>query len=82
MWALQSASAWCIWWQLWLDVLGAPQGLAQDKAAQLSAQWKQSFISMSQSMIGKTLTVNELVDMEWKFGGQYGVFVPEEGGSS
>ena len=44
-------------------------GLEQAKAELLSEQWKKSYVAMSSSMIGKTLTVNQLVDMEWKFGG-------------
>lgn len=43
-------------------------GLKEDSAEVLAAQWKRKFASMSSSMIGKTLSVNQLVDMEWKFG--------------
>jgi len=43
-------------------------GLEETKASLLSDKYKVNFISMSSSMIEKTLTVNELVDMEWKFG--------------
>jgi len=43
-------------------------GLAAEKAALLQECWKKHFASLSTSMIGKTLDVNRLVDMEWKFG--------------
>jgi len=43
-------------------------GLSEDKAILVSEKWKKNFSSMSQSMINKTLTVNQLVDMDWKFG--------------
>lgn len=43
-------------------------GLKEPKAEVLGAQWKRKFASLSSSMIGKTLTVNQLVDMDWRFG--------------
>ena len=51
-------------------------GLDESKAVLLSDKWKQNFTALSFSMIDKTLTVNELVDMEWKFGGMLGVPSP------
>lgn len=30
--------------------------------------WKRKFIQLSRTAIGQTLMVNQLVDMEWKFG--------------
>jgi hypothetical protein len=50
-------------------------GLEEDKAGVLSNKWEQTFVSMSDSMVTRTLSVNELVDMEWKFGGMYIVVV-------
>jgi hypothetical protein len=44
-------------------------GLSEAKSSALADQYKRSFVALSASMIGKTLTVNELVDMEWRFGG-------------
>ena len=35
----------------------------------LSAKWQKSFVSLSESMIKKTLKFNELVELDWKFGG-------------
>ena len=32
-------------------------------------QWKTNLIALSRSALGQTLMVNQLVDMEWKFGG-------------
>jgi len=43
-------------------------GLEEDKAVVVATKWKQKFISLSRSMIGQTLSVNQLVDMEWKSG--------------
>jgi hypothetical protein len=31
------------------------------------------FVQLSESMIEKTLKVNQLVDMEWRFGGSFDV---------
>ena len=33
-------------------------------------QWKSNLIALSRSALGQTLMVNQLVDMEWKFGGK------------
>jgi len=43
--------------------------LQEGKAVQLSGMWQKSFVSLSEAMASKTLKVNELIDMEWKFGG-------------
>ena len=34
-------------------------------------QWKANLVSLSRVAAGQSLTVNQLVDMEWKFGGIY-----------
>jgi hypothetical protein len=52
-----------------LSVTDCRAGLGADKAALLSDLWKRNFVAMSQSMMGRTLAINQLVDMEWKFGG-------------
>ncbi len=44
-------------------------GLSEEKAEWVSTQWKANFISMSRIAASQSLTVNQLVDMEWKFGG-------------
>ena len=37
----------------------------------LHEQWKANMSGLSQSVLGQTLMVNQLVDMEWKFGGEF-----------
>mmetsp|Transcript_17512 Transcript_17512/g.24300 ORF Transcript_17512/g.24300 Transcript_17512/m.24300 type:complete len:201 (-) Transcript_17512:1717-2319(-) len=43
-------------------------GLAEEKSIRVASKWKQSFIAISRSTVANTLMVNQLVDMEWKFG--------------
>ncbi|KAJ8301917.1 hypothetical protein KUTeg_020904 [Tegillarca granosa] len=43
-------------------------GLSNEKASYFSEQWKNSLSALSRSALGQTLMVNQLVDMEWKFG--------------
>ncbi|KAK2885750.1 hypothetical protein Q8A67_016587 [Cirrhinus molitorella] len=43
-------------------------GLNEDKASHFSDQWKIHYPVLSRLAVGQTLTVNQLVDMEWKFG--------------
>ncbi|CAL8277349.1 unnamed protein product [Arctogadus glacialis] len=43
-------------------------GLNEDKAAHFSKQWGDHSAVLSRRAIGQTLMVNQLVDMEWKFG--------------
>lgn len=33
-------------------------------------QWSEHFAALSRLAVGQTLMVNQLVDMEWKFGGE------------
>ena len=40
-------------------------GLTEYKADLLSTKWEKEYSGLSAAMIAKTLTVNELVDMEW-----------------
>ncbi|XP_061187683.1 COMM domain-containing protein 7-like [Saccostrea echinata] len=43
-------------------------GLAEDKSEYFSQQWTSNLAALSKSALGQTLMVNQLVDMEWKFG--------------
>lgn len=43
-------------------------GLDQAKAVSLAKAWRKANAGMTKAAITKTLMVNELVDMEWKFG--------------
>uniref|UniRef100_A0A3P9Q5V0 COMM domain containing 7 n=1 Tax=Poecilia reticulata TaxID=8081 RepID=A0A3P9Q5V0_POERE len=43
-------------------------GLNEEKAAHFSSQWGQHYAALSRLAVGQTLMVNQLVDMEWKFG--------------
>ncbi|XP_022302124.1 COMM domain-containing protein 7-like [Crassostrea virginica] len=43
-------------------------GLTEDKAEYLSVQWSNNLGALSRSALGQVLMVNQLVDMEWKFG--------------
>ena len=43
-------------------------GVDKEKANYIATQFGRKFIELSSTMIENTLKVNELVDMEWKFG--------------
>ncbi|XP_049611290.1 COMM domain-containing protein 7 [Syngnathus scovelli] len=43
-------------------------GLQEDKAAHFSQQWAEHRAALCRLAVRQTLTVNRLVDMEWKFG--------------
>ncbi|XP_061907853.1 COMM domain-containing protein 7 [Entelurus aequoreus] len=43
-------------------------GLQEDKASHFSQQWAEHSVALSRVAVGHTLMVNQLVDMEWKFG--------------
>jgi len=43
-------------------------GLSEEKAEYFSEQWKTNLVALSRSALGQTLMVNQLLDMEWKFG--------------
>ncbi|XP_062396862.1 COMM domain-containing protein 7 [Sardina pilchardus] len=43
-------------------------GVNEDKAVHFSNQWKVHSAVLSRVAVGQTLMVNQLVDMEWKFG--------------
>ena len=44
-------------------------GIADEKAAAVGAKWRTGLADLSRSAAGQTLNVNELVDMDWRFGG-------------
>ncbi|XP_060253680.1 COMM domain-containing protein 7 isoform X2 [Ovis aries] len=44
-------------------------GLSEEKAVYFSEKWKQNAPTLARWAIGQTLMINQLVDMEWKFGG-------------
>ncbi|XP_052067748.1 COMM domain-containing protein 7-like [Mytilus californianus] len=43
-------------------------GLSEEKADYFCQQWNNNLAALSKGALGQTLTVNQLVDMEWKFG--------------
>ncbi|XP_038659347.1 COMM domain-containing protein 7 isoform X1 [Scyliorhinus canicula] len=43
-------------------------GLSEEKAGCFAEKWKLNSAVLSRLAVGQTLTVNQLVDMEWKFG--------------
>ncbi|XP_055366326.1 COMM domain-containing protein 7 isoform X2 [Betta splendens] len=43
-------------------------GLNEDKATHFSKQWGEHCAALSRLAVAQTLAVNQLVDMEWKFG--------------
>ncbi|XP_069507124.1 COMM domain-containing protein 7 isoform X2 [Ambystoma mexicanum] len=50
------------------SVLLVPNGLNQDKASYFAEQWKINTPALTRLALGQTLMINQLVDMEWKFG--------------
>lgn len=43
-------------------------GVQDPKANIVAESWQENYVDLCQSAISQTLTVNELVDLEWKFG--------------
>ncbi|XP_071464941.1 COMM domain-containing protein 7 isoform X1 [Marmota flaviventris] len=43
-------------------------GLSEEKATYFSEKWKQNAPTLAQWALGQTLMINQLIDMEWKFG--------------
>jgi len=43
-------------------------GLEEEKANLIANKWKTNFVAISSSVVGNTLMVNQLLDMEWRFG--------------
>ncbi|XP_023654658.1 COMM domain-containing protein 7 [Paramormyrops kingsleyae] len=56
-------------------------GLNEDKAIHFSSQWKVHYAVLSRLAVGQTLMVNQLVDMEWKFGVTVGTSELEKAGN-
>ncbi|XP_053280101.1 COMM domain-containing protein 7 isoform X2 [Pleuronectes platessa] len=45
-------------------------GLSEDKASHFSQQWTEHQEALSRQAVSQALMVNQLLDMEWKFGDQ------------
>ncbi|XP_077995818.1 COMM domain-containing protein 7-like [Glandiceps talaboti] len=43
-------------------------GLSEEKSAYFTNQWKTNLVALSRTALGQSLMINQLVDMEWKFG--------------
>ncbi|XP_062977389.1 COMM domain-containing protein 7 [Elgaria multicarinata webbii] len=43
-------------------------GLSEEKASYFEEQWKENSPALSRVAVGQTLMINQLIDMEWKFG--------------
>ncbi|KAM3839406.1 COMM domain-containing protein 7 isoform 2-T3 [Vipera latastei] len=43
-------------------------GLSEEKARYFEEQWKENSTALARLAVGQTLMVNQLIDMEWKFG--------------
>ncbi|XP_030771426.1 COMM domain-containing protein 7 isoform X1 [Rhinopithecus roxellana] len=56
-------------------------GLSEEKATYFSEKWKQNAPTLARWAIGQTLMINQLIDMEWKFGVTSGSSEVEKVGS-
>uniref|UniRef100_A0A8C6Z4X1 COMM domain containing 7 n=1 Tax=Nothoprocta perdicaria TaxID=30464 RepID=A0A8C6Z4X1_NOTPE len=45
-----------------------PTRLSEEKASYFAEQWKLNSPALTRLAVGQTLMINQLVDMEWKFG--------------
>lgn len=43
-------------------------GLQEEKANLICERWTANYVAICRSMVGQTFMINQLVDMEWKFG--------------
>ncbi|XP_013786500.1 COMM domain-containing protein 7-like [Limulus polyphemus] len=43
-------------------------GLSEDKAEHLSKKWESDYSALVQTSLNQIISVNQLIDMEWKFG--------------
>ncbi|NXA56220.1 COMD7 protein, partial [Nothocercus julius] len=43
-------------------------GLSEEKASYFAEQWKLNSPALTRLAVGQTLMINQLIDMEWKFG--------------
>ena len=46
-------------------------GLTEDKANLIARVYKKNLVALSRAVVGRTLTVNQLTDMQWRFGGEH-----------
>ncbi|KAF7209385.1 COMM domain containing 7 [Nothobranchius furzeri] len=56
-------------------------GLNEDKVTYFTKQWGEHYPALSKQAVGQTLKVNQLVDMEWKFGVTVGTSEVQKAGS-
>uniref|UniRef100_A0A8V0YMC9 COMM domain containing 7 n=1 Tax=Gallus gallus TaxID=9031 RepID=A0A8V0YMC9_CHICK len=50
------------------SILLVPNGLSEEKASYFAEQWKLNAPTLTRLAVGQTLMINQLIDMEWKFG--------------
>uniref|UniRef100_A0A803YF83 COMM domain-containing protein n=1 Tax=Meleagris gallopavo TaxID=9103 RepID=A0A803YF83_MELGA len=50
------------------SILLVPNGLSEEKASYFAEQWKLNVPTLTRLAVGQTLMINQLIDMEWKFG--------------
>jgi len=43
-------------------------GISDDKAQYIGRLYKKNLLAISRAVVGRTLTVNQLTDMQWRFG--------------
>ena len=46
-------------------------GMKEAYAEVVATKWKANYMRLSRSVLGHTLTVNEITDMRWRFGGLF-----------
>ena len=46
-------------------------GMKEPYAEVVATKWKANYMRLSRSVLGHTLTVNEITDMRWRFGGLF-----------
>ena len=44
-------------------------GISKENSVWVAGQWKTNMATFSRIAVGQSLNVNQLVDMEWRFGG-------------
>lgn len=57
-------------------------GLANERAEEVAQQWASNLVTMSRTVIGQTLLVNKLVDLDWRFGVTAGTDSLRQAGST
>eukprot|EP01137_Pigoraptor_chileana_P011565 Opistho-2@62650 len=43
-------------------------GIPADRSGYVASQWKKNLVGLSRAVVGQTLMVNQLLDLEWRFG--------------